>query len=205
MDLITWLTSYESLSVLMLFIVLVLCGVGLPLPEDIPLVSLGYLWHSGDAAPLWIFLAGFGGVLMGDMSLYYIGRRFGPELFRHPILFRIFTPRRINRAKARIRKYGMWVVFFGRFLAGFRAMVFFTAGATRVPFRKFIFIDFMASLVSIPVWIGLGFYFGEEIDQLLRIIKSSKDIAFLVIVGVIVLYLLVKFLVSKLTSRNSKI
>jgi membrane protein DedA with SNARE-associated domain len=203
MDLFAWTISHESMSVIFIFAILLLCGVGFPVPEDIPLIALGYLWHLEQTELVIALLVGFSGVLLGDSILYSIGRKFGPELFRHTILLRIFKPKRINRAKARMRKYGLWVIFVGRFLAGFRAIIFFTAGATRVPFKKFIIVDFLAAFVSIPVWIGLGFYFGGEIDGLLNFISSSKYIALLSLLGIVVLYILIKSIASKFTDKTS--
>lgn len=202
MDILSWLTLNETSGVYIIFVVLVLCGLGLPIPEDIPLVALGYLWHLSATDPVSALLAGFAGVLLGDSALYYIGRRFGPELFRHKILLKMFAPRRINRTKARFRKYGLWVVFVGRFLAGLRAIVFFTAGATRIQFRKFLWVDFLAALVSIPLWIGLGYYFGDEIQGLVRKISKSKDVALAVVLGAIALYVFLKWIISRLRSKK---
>ena len=203
MDLFSWAVSHEGSSVYFLFFLLISCGLGLPIPEDIPLIALGYIWHLEDTSAFKAFLAGFAGVLIGDVALYFIGQKFGPELFKHKILLKIFDPSRINRTKARFRKYGLWVVFFGRFVAGVRAVVFFTSGATRIPFRKYILVDFLATLISVPVWIGLGSYFGDEIDDLLHIVKSSKEVAFWAVIGLISLYVLIKIIISQVRSSNN--
>jgi membrane protein DedA with SNARE-associated domain len=189
--------SNPETAAYVIFFVLVACGLGLPVPEDIPLIALGFLWHSQSIGLATALGVGFGGVLIGDSLLYFLGRWIGPTLFRHKLLLKVMSPRKINRTKARFRRYGLWVVFFGRFMMGLRAVVFFTAGATRIPFHKYLWVDFLAALVSIPVWIGLGRVFGEEIDHLLLMIKQGKTIAIWIVLGIIAGYGLLHLIISR--------
>jgi membrane protein DedA with SNARE-associated domain len=57
-------------------------------------------------------------------------------------------------------------VLIARFLPGLRAPTFFTVGHARMPFWEFVAFDGAAALVSAPLWIGLGFWLGSDLQQL---------------------------------------
>src|SRR4030095_5406043 len=65
-----------------LFGMLFLCGLGLPVPEDIPLIVSGILIGNGNmhvaiAAPL-----AWAGIIGGDCVLYMLGHRYGLNITR---------------------------------------------------------------------------------------------------------------------------
>jgi membrane protein DedA with SNARE-associated domain len=161
-----------------IFAVLVACGIGLPLPEDIPLVAAGYLSWQGTMQLVPAFFVTLSGVLIGDTIIYLIGRHIGPRVFEHKTILRFYKRERLEKARERFAKYGDKTVFFGRFVAGIRAVVFFMAGALGMSYPRFIFFDGIAAVLSIPVWIGLGYWaghqFGNEIESLLAEIKAFK-------------------------------
>ena len=56
---------------------LLLGGLGLPIPEEVPILAAGVLSHEG-LARWWLALpVCFLGVLSGDVVLYWTGRRWG--------------------------------------------------------------------------------------------------------------------------------
>jgi len=72
------LTEYlESFTYIGLFVLLFLCGLGVPIPEEITLTIGGYLaYQELTRYPQTVFI-GIAGVMIGDMALYSIGRRWG--------------------------------------------------------------------------------------------------------------------------------
>lgn len=144
-------------------VVLFLSGIGLPLPEDIPLTLAGFTTYkqANDVFVWWNFVVTFVVVvipiLLGDMLAYAMGRRFGFGLReRYGFLQRIITDKRLARVQRWFDSYGSFTVFMGRQVAGVRFVTFFTAGTMRVPLVKFVFYDFLGCLVSVPVWLTLG-------------------------------------------------
>lgn len=176
-----YLTGLSSnIAYVIIFAVLFACGLGFPLPEDIPLVATGYLIWDGTLTWGGGFAVTIVGVLLGDCLLYYFGSRLGLRIVksRQPLGF--LKPAKVRRTRAYFRKYGDKIVFFARFVAGFRAVAFFLAGATHMKFRRFIIYDTLAAFLSVPIWIGagyaLGHYFGEEIADVLHRMKQFKNI-----------------------------
>jgi len=189
-----------------IFGILVACGLGLPLPEDIPLVAGGYLVWDGTLTWFGTFLVTMAGVLIGDTILFWIGRNFGMRLLDPRRKKPFFPPDRVRRVKAYFRKYGDKIVFFARFVAGFRAVAFFMAGAMHMPYRRFVLFDGLAALISVPVWIalgyGLGHYFGDEISRILGSLKNFKT-GVSILMGIVVLYFAIQGIRKYLAAKKA--
>ncbi len=168
-----WPNAFLGYSGLVL--ILVVCGFGIPIPEDFILIVFG--GYNAAVGPLdltGVMLASFLGVLLGDSGIYFVGQVYGPWLAQHRVLKRLFPPDKIAHAEAFFAKHGVKAVFFARFVVGLRAAVFFTSGMLRVPFSKFLLADFLASVVSLPVWIWLGYAFHEEIETVMAWVQSAE-------------------------------
>lgn len=170
--------------------ILIICGLGIPIPEDITLLSAGLLAAAGRITLLGALVAGFLGVLAGDAFLFFMGRKFGKKVFGLPGFRRIFTAERVAAAEARIRRNGPFICFVARFLPGLRSPVFAMAGALGVKRRVFFMLDGFAALISVPVWVYLGFWFGSNLDEALKRAEHIQAYIFSGIVLLVVGYLL---------------
>jgi membrane protein DedA with SNARE-associated domain len=169
------LTSLSPESVY-LFIagVLLLCGLGLPIPEDISLISGGYMAHLGVVDVHRMFLICFASVLGGDTIAFFLGRWFGTRLLASRLGERILTKRKHLRVRAYFRKFGSKVIFIGRFLPGLRFSTFFCAGTLHVRFAIFFIYDTLAAVVSVPVLVYLAWAFGDQIDRVVSWARRSE-------------------------------
>lgn len=152
--------------------ILLACGLGLPVPEDITLVVAGLAAYYGSAHIGVMIAVCFVGVLLGDSFAYMLGKRYGLSIAQHRFLARIFSPERIDGVESLFHSKGNRILFVARFMPGLRALVFFTAGTVRVPYRVFILYDGMAALLSVPAVVFGAYYFGDEFDYFLRVVRS---------------------------------
>jgi membrane protein DedA with SNARE-associated domain len=72
----------------------------------------------------------------------------------------------VEKFRDRVQKNEKAVVFSGRFMPGLRGPVFFAAGTARVSPISFVVVDTFAALISVPIWVWLGFMFADNYDQL---------------------------------------
>ena len=165
-------------------IVLLLGGMGVPIPEDIPLLVSGYLCHLGSAEIFIMLPLAFSAVLGGDFIMFGLGRRYGDRLFRLRLLNKILTEQRLQQASVIFCKYGGRALFVGRFLPGLRACVFFSAGALRVPAWKMLVYDGSAALISVPTLVLLTYYGGGQIDRF-RALALDVQLTLLGVAGVL--------------------
>lgn len=181
--LIQLLTQYHYAG---FFIALFLCGLGFPFPEDIIVALGGYLVYQRQMELLPTLIVLWAGAMSGDLVLYGLGRRFGPEILAHKRLTWFFTPHRITAINRYFHKYGNLTLFFARFLVGLRATIFLTAGAFRIPFRKVLLLNGSCALISVTLVSFLAYYFGEKIGWLMGWLRTIEH-ALLLVIPILVL------------------
>jgi membrane protein DedA with SNARE-associated domain len=117
-------------------------SLGVPLPGEIVLVSAALLSsrHELDVSPLWIAVAATTGAIVGDSIGYGIGRRYGMGLFTWAgkKMPRHFGPSHVAAAERLFARWGVFAVFFGRFIALLRIFAGPLAGALRMHYRRFL-------------------------------------------------------------------
>jgi membrane protein DedA with SNARE-associated domain len=173
-----------------MFLLLLACGFGLPLPEDITLLTGGILASRNITDLLITNVVCFTGILLGDGVVYMLGRRFGPVLKSRGIFKRLINEQRDLKVAAVFRKYGDKVIFMARFMPGLRMPIFMTAGIYQVKAWKFFLLDGFAAMISVPVWIYLGFIFGENIEQLHRVARRFNFAIYGVVAFIVVSFII---------------
>jgi len=186
-------SSHGLLSYLSIFGVLVACGLGVPLPEDISLIMGGFLAHRGAAHLPGMMGVGFLGILAGDTIIYLAGRRVGDRVAVGRGFFaRIVTPEKRARVEALFSAHGEKIVSVARFLPGVRAVTYFTAGSARMSYLRFIAFDGLAALASAPLLVYLGYRFGGELELVLQKIREGQVAVIGAIVAAVAGYFLFK-------------
>jgi len=177
----------------LIFGVLVACGLGIPLPEDISLVLGGFLAYVG-AAELPVMMAvGFVGILCGDTLIFFAGRHVGTQVSRAPgLLARVITPEKRAKVHKLFARHGEKIVMVARFLPGVRAVTYFTAGSAHMNYGRFILFDGIAALGSAPIFVYLGFRFGHQLESLVQAIRHGETAAIVCVLAAAVGYFLVR-------------
>lgn len=169
------------------FVVLLLCGLGLPVPEDIVLISAGALGVLDDRSWLQVSAVMYLGVVGGDSITFFAGRFFGMRLRASPRFQRIFPPAKQDKVEALFERHGSTGMFLGRFLPGLRAPIFFTAGSMKVSYWKFLCFDGFAALLSVPFFVWLGHWlwvtFQDDIEQLNRTLAVTHSFSRWIVVA----------------------
>jgi membrane protein DedA with SNARE-associated domain len=149
-----WLETIPAVSIYLLVgVVIGLESLGIPLPGEIILVSSALLASQhGDIDPVVLGACATAGAIIGDSIGYAIGRKGG-----QPLLDRLgrrfpkhFSPGTIATAERSFEKWGMWAVFFGRFIALLRIFAGPLAGVLRMPYWKFLTANVLGGIV----WAG---------------------------------------------------
>lgn len=172
------------------FFVLLLCGLGLPIPEDVVLVAAGAMGENLGRSWLEVSALMYAGVLGGDSITFFAGRHVGGWVLTSRWFQRILSPQKQAKVVDFFERRGSAGLFIGRFLPGLRAPIFFTAGSMKVPFLKFLFFDGLAALLSVPVFVWLGHWlwsrFHDDLEQFHKTLSKSQGYALWVIAGIVV-------------------
>lgn len=218
-SLIHFFTTYGSIAV---FGVLLLCGFGLPIPEDITLVAGGvisslacsnvegtFLQALNQCNEVHIMLLiSMAGVLIGDSTMFFLGRIYGERLLKVRFFSKIVTPQRYIWIQEKFAKHGFWLIFAARFMPGLRSPIFVVTGITRkVSYIKFFLTDGFAALISVPVWIYLGFWGERQLSDLNLLDQYVKkgQYGIFAILGIAIVTLVVVLLVKKKITEKTNI
>ncbi len=172
-QLVAVIQAYPYLSVAVAFL---LCGLGLPLPEEIVLLAAGYVcWKTPETAHLPMMMAACAGaILVGDLVPMVLGRVFGVRLLRLRWLRSIVTKQRLAKFDRWFRRRGDLVILIARFLPGIRVVAFFTAGTMKMPWRRFLFLDGLGIALIVPLLTWLGFTSAEFIDHMVATVEKAE-------------------------------
>ena len=175
--------------------ILLLCGLGLPIPEDVTLFAAGLLSYYG-VTNVWLMIAiCLVGVTVGDSIIYYLGYHFGRKLTKKWIFHKLLPDDRLAAVQRKFRERGNKLIFAARFMPGLRAPIFFSAGTLHLPYLVFLFYDGGAALISVPLIIGAVYYFGDELDHVVRVIQRVEH-SLLVVIAAAVVAILAKWYIT---------
>ena len=207
-ELLNWFAqyAYEPVWVYSAIVVISLAAsFGLPVPEEIMLVSVGMVCYMGSrpdlfppleevhGAPLNVYVTAtvaFLSVFFADFLVFSLGRHYGGRLFRTRFLSR-FEPH-FQKASTWTRKYGAWAAGIFRFTPGLRLPGFFSCGMLGLSPVKFTAVDGFAALISVPSQVLLVAYFGEEI---LSSFKKFKLVMLGLLAIMVTIYYVSKFVI----------
>lgn len=171
----------------LVFVILLACGFGVPIPEDITLIAAGVLAYY-KTANVWAMIAvGLAGVMLGDGAMFWLGRRYGLALASKGFIARLLPQERLAKVAEVLQTKGHRILFAARFMPGLRSPIFFTAGALGVPTRAFLFYDGMAALISVPAIVYSVYYFGHQMEDVIATIqKANQGIVVLIAISAVV-------------------
>lgn len=149
-------------------------GIGVPIPEDIPLLTAGYLCAKGVCDLRWMLPLAWASVLVSDSLSLCAGRFFRGQLPRLPVIRWVLAPHRIQKAERFYERHGLKGLLAARFMPGFRTPLFFAAGTAGMPYLRFLAIDAGASMVSVCAMVFLGWFFPSRLVRLKDLLGAGQ-------------------------------
>jgi membrane protein DedA with SNARE-associated domain len=162
----SFLTIFGHFPYIGLFLLLIIGGIGFPFPEGGALILCGLLISTKVIKPIYAIAIAYSGVLIGDFLFYSFGRKYGRMIITHRMFRKILSPKRLEILEDKFNKWGILFILIGGRLIG---EIFLVAGILKMPRLKFLTIDALSSLMTVVLWIGLGYLGGHA----LRIIQED--------------------------------
>lgn len=156
-------------------------SAGLPLPGETTLIAAGYLAATGHLSLPLVIAAAALGAIVGDSVGYAIGRKGGRRLLERRGRWLGVTPERLAKADRYFEKHGAKTVFFGRFIAFLRILAGPLAGASKMPYRRFLAANVAGAVTWATTMGTLAFFFGKPVATVL----SSLGVWAVVILAVL--------------------
>ena len=171
-------------------LILILGGLGLPIPEEAPILVAAVLSRTGKMQ--WPLALGscLAGVLLGDLVVYSLGFFYGERVLSLRLTRRLLTRQREAQIKGYFHRHGFKILVSGRFVPGFRTAAYLTAGILKLPPVRLLLTDLLAASLSTLFFFVLGYAFAYQIQQGIR--EVQQWVLVLLAVG-IVIWLLVRY------------
>jgi membrane protein DedA with SNARE-associated domain len=180
-----------------LSLMLILGGVGFPLPEDTTLILCGFLISTKVIRPLYALLVVYLSLLTADFTLYSFGKRYGRTIVTHKRFHRIISPERLSILEDKFKKRGTLILLLGRHLVGLRAQLFIVAGIMKMPPLKFLAVDAASSIFTMAIMIGAGYIGGHSLEVLKRDITKIEHMGILLAIILLTIYLFLRYVKSR--------
>ncbi len=177
------------------FGLLLVAGVGVPVPEELTQLTAGVLSHEGYLRLAIALPVVWAGILAGDTVLFLLARRHGPRALESRPVRRVLTPARRAKLERHFARHAFLTVAVARHTGGVRFAAFALAGATGVRTATFVLADGLSALLSVPLVVGAGYLFAHHLGQ------ARRDIR-LVELGVLVAAVIAAWVVVRVRRRR---
>jgi len=181
----------------LVFVLLIICGIGLPINEDIVLMGASALTLKGVMEPVPLMVVSWFGLLCGDGMLFHWGHRYGTRVLRMGFFARMMSEQRLESMQAIMRRYGPAYIFVVRFMPGVRSLLFLAAGSLKMPYRHLFIFDGLAAMIQLPLLVYGVRYVGGRWEEILELMHRFQG----VIIPAILILLLAIWLLRR---RNAK-
>lgn len=143
-----------------------------PVPADAAVLLGAFLSHRGVTDPVAVFLVVWICNVGGALGVYFVARRYGPQLFASPRGRKLVAPESIAVIEREYLRFGIVGIFLARFLPGIRAVVPPFAGIVNLsPTRAAIPI-----VLASAIWYGgitiLGTVLGSQWERIAAILSN---------------------------------
>lgn len=201
--------AYQPTYVYGFIIVFMLASsFGFPVPEELILISAGlvaYMAKNPSSFPppypgaegvdtLTLCLVCFLSVFLSDALVYFIGKFFGAKIVKTKFFQKQVAGEGFNKINSWFQKYGGLACGIFRFTPGFRFPGHLSCGFLGIPVWKFLLIDGLAALLSVPTQVYFVSTYGELI---LGKLKEFK----LIVISVVAVLALV-WLIRRIYLKN---
>jgi membrane protein DedA with SNARE-associated domain len=149
-------------------------GFGIPLPGQTAIIvgaasaARGHLNVAGVAA------VAFAAAVTGNSLGYLIGRLGGRRVILRYGRYVRLTPARLDRVETFMSRHGPKVVVVARFIEGLRQLNGIVAGATGMPWRRFMIFNAIGAAVWVGVWAAVGYLAGDHLTAIQATVRRYQ-------------------------------
>ncbi len=140
---------------------------GFFLPGDSLLITAGVIANPANPNHLegfhlpWVLLSLNIAAIVGNQTGFFLGRKFGQWIEGREKSSFFLNKKHLKNAQGFYQKYGVFSIIAARFIPIFRTFVPFSAGAARMPYRKFLVWDLFGGTLWIQSLVWIGYYLGQ--------------------------------------------
>lgn len=166
MDTLVAAFAQHGYSILFAFVFLEV--IGLPVPAAPVLLVAGGASANGPMQPGASVLTAMTAMLLGDATMYLLGKYTGWWLLSVLCRLSISPESCILRSADAFYKRGRVVLLFAKFVPGINALAAPLAGSMKMPAAQFVAFDLAGALLYIMAYWGVGYLFSDFLGSITR-------------------------------------
>jgi membrane protein DedA with SNARE-associated domain len=188
---------------------------GLPIPEELTLISVGLVANMANHPDLYpppypgakgvdtvtLCIVSFFAVLGSDFVVFMIGKVFGGRIIKTKFFQKQVAGAGFEKINSWFQKYGGWACGIFRFTPGLRFPGHLSCGLLGIPVWKFLAIDGLVALLSVPTQVYIVAKYGRVVLDYLKEVK----IYILITAGVLLLVWLGRKIYQRNVRKNSPV
>ncbi|MEO8027149.1 MAG: VTT domain-containing protein [Bryobacteraceae bacterium] len=167
--------------------------IGIVLPGDSFLFTIGVVAGVGELNIVAIGLALMAASILGDQLAYYLGYRTGPAIFNRPDS-KIFKREYVTQTQEFYAKHGGKTLIYAKFVPVVRAFAPFMAGVGRMNYLRFLSFNVVGGVGWVFSMVTLGYLLGG-----IPLIRRHFEKVVILVVLVSLVPLLIQYLHSRKT------
>ena len=152
---------------LLLFSSIFIEGVGMPLPAAPILLAAGALAGLGRLSLALVLALSTAAALLADLVWYELGRRKGMRVLQLLCRISLEPESCIRRTEDTFARHGARSLLVAKFLPGLRTVAAPLAGIFQMRLARFLSFDAAGTALWTTAFIGLGYAFSEQLEQLI--------------------------------------
>jgi membrane protein DedA with SNARE-associated domain len=165
-------------------------NAGLPVPGETALLAGAALARFGRLSLGWVIVTAIGGATLGDNLGFFLGRHGGRTLAERHGWKLGLNARRLSQFDRYFEHHGAKTVFIARFVTGLRVFGALLAGASGLPWRKFLFYNATGAIAWTSAVATVGYFLAYSWERLERWIGHSGFIALAIVAAIAIVALI---------------
>ena len=193
----TFMDQYAKYGYPILFGGVLLENAGIPVPGETAVLVAGFLASPPGGGRFqigWVILVTVVAAVIGDNVGFWFGRRFARPRLQQGRRFLLLSTQALQLAEGYFERYGLWTIFFARFITGLRVIGALAAGTAGMPWPRFLVANATGALAWACTMTLLGYFFGHSWGLLHNYLTTGG----LVILGTVVLLVALPYLLRRL-------
>ena len=143
------------------------------------------------------FLIALAGVFVGDLLWFRIGEEYGEKFVSRYGRWFLMTPLIFQKIEYIIKKSGGLFIFVSKFVYNLNHISLVAAGTVKFDFAKFIKCQIITSIVWTLSFLGLGYFFANNLAAIKHDVKLLAVTLLAVFIGIILLDRLIGRIIEK--------
>ena len=159
------INAIQQYGYLALFFLLWLGIIGMPIPDEVVVMTAGFMAALGILHPLPAFFITYAGVIFGLSIGYVLGKVIGIPSLKY-LEGKKNMSKYTNQANQLFERFGCYSLVLGYFFPVIRHIVPYIVGMAKMPYAKYALFSYSTGFVWTLVYFTIGRYFGDNMNTI---------------------------------------